>query len=252
MSGPGRFGAHLRHWHRRIGLLAGLFLIWLALSGLVLNEGSRFGLDGVRIQYAPLMRWYGLDGASTVEGYRAGAHWLVNAGDETLLDGTPLNPRPETILGAAATTLDGHAVLFLATVDDLVLIDDGGQLIEKLNTASLPIHSIRRIGLGKDGQIVIQDLDAYTSRDGETWTAATLDDVHWSTLEPLPDAARNAAAAHLQPSLPLTRVLADAHSGRLFGRLGPLIIDLVAIGAILLALSGLWMIWRASRRRHHG
>jgi hypothetical protein len=251
MSGPGRFGAYLRHWHRRLGLFASAFLIWLAVSGVLLNEGARLGLDNVRVSLPLLMHWYGLNALPPADGYAAGGHWLVTTGDATLLDGLPLAPQPAPVLGFAAIDAGGHALLFVATPDSLILLDDAGQRIETLNAATLPMATLRRIGRTADGQVAIQDLDAYASADGETWTPITASAVQWSAREPLPEAQRQRAAPYAQPSLPLLRVLADAHSGRLFGRGGPLLIDLSALAAILLAASGIWMIWRAARRRHH-
>jgi hypothetical protein len=43
------------------------------------------------------------------------------------------------------------------------------------------------------------------------------------------------------------RVLFDVHSGRLFGRYGPWLMDIMAVLFVVLAVSGLVM----ARRRHH-
>jgi uncharacterized iron-regulated membrane protein len=57
-------------------------------------------------------------------------------------------------------------------------------------------------------------------------------------------------AVHFAPSLPLERVLLDVHSGRIFGRYGPLAMDLAALALAVLALSGIWIYLRTLRRRH--
>jgi len=43
--------------------------------------------------------------------------------------------------------------------------------------------------------------------------------------------------------------LIDLHSGRLFGRLGPYVIDLVGLLALWLSISGVWMMWRTNQAR---
>jgi len=45
------------------------------------------------------------------------------------------------------------------------------------------------------------------------------------------------------------RFILEAHSGRLFGRYGVLIVDLAALATILLALSGCYVYWSHNRRR---
>jgi hypothetical protein len=135
-----------------------------------------------------------------------------------------------------------------------VLLKPDGTRVEELRAPPLPVSTIRRIGTlsGAGGdRVAIQDLDAYASEDGEDWQPVSPDAVRWSRPEPLPQEQQQRAAPYARPTLPLERVLADAHSGRLFGRHGPLLIDLTACSAVLLVCSGLWMVWRASRRRPH-
>src|SRR5579863_634663 len=52
--------ATLRLWHQRAGLAAFLFLGWLGLSGVLLNEASDLGLNSVRVGWSWLMAIYGL------------------------------------------------------------------------------------------------------------------------------------------------------------------------------------------------
>ena len=67
----------------------------------------------------------------------------------------------------------------------------------------------------------------------------------------LPDAAAQQAAEALRPQMSVSRILADAHSGRLFGRYGHWVVDAVGIAALLLALTGAWTYLRALRRQQH-
>jgi uncharacterized iron-regulated membrane protein len=241
-----RFGAILRHWHRRIGLFAFAFLFWLAASGVALNEGATLHLDAIRIDWPWLMQWYGLDALSPTTGFRADGHWLVDYADQRLLDGRPLQPPIRAPLGAVVV----GGVLYVATVDSIVLLKPDGSRIDELRAPPLPVAGIRRIGTAGE-RIAIQDLDAYASADGEQWSAIAPGEVRWSQPQTLPEDVRTQIAAAVRPSLPLARVLADAHSGRLLGRYGTWLINAAAVAAMLLASSGIWMVWRASRRRRH-
>ncbi|MDP3677938.1 MAG: hypothetical protein Q8R23_02450, partial [Methylotenera sp.] len=51
------------------------------------------------------------------------------------------------------------------------------------------------------------------------------------------------------PSLPLERIVLDLHSGRIFGRYGPLLMDVAALVLIVLSFSGVWIYLRTVRRQ---
>jgi len=239
-------GAVLRHWHRRVGVAAAIFLIWLGLSGVALNQGVALGLDTIRIDWPWLMNWYGLPTSPPQTGWFIDSHWLIATDDGALLDGAPLHPDVHAPLGIAAAS----GLLFIATRDSLVLTTPSGQRVDELRMPPLPIAAIRRIGK-IDDKVAIQDLDVYASKDGDQWSRVPADAVQWSSPEVLPEVERERAAPFVRPHLNLARILADAHSGRLLGRYGPWIINTAALAAILLAISGVWMVIRSSRRRHH-
>jgi len=50
-----------RLWHRRIGIFSLFMVLWLALSGSLLNHGDALTLNKTQINYAWLNRLYGLD-----------------------------------------------------------------------------------------------------------------------------------------------------------------------------------------------
>lgn len=241
-----RIGVVLHRWHRRLGAFAAAFLVWLALSGILINEAAPLHLDGVRIDWPWLMHWYGLQAEPPVSGWTADGHWLAVIDDEAALDGRPLQPPVHAPLGMVA--VDG--LLYVATPASLVLLKPDGTRIDELQSPPLPVHAIRRLG-AVDHRVAVQDLDAYASADGEDWTAVASTAVRWVQAEPLPEPQRARVARLARPSLPLTRILVDAHSGRLLGRFGATLINLVGLIAIALAASGLWL-WRRSlqRQRH--
>lgn len=240
-------GARLRHWHRRLGISAALFVIWLAISGIVLNEGTVLGLDQIKIGGRFISTLYGLNDAAPEAGFSAGARWLVPSEIGALLDGQLIKPQLSGVIGFVAS----GKLLAAGLTDGVALLTPDGQLIETLHAETLPTATLRRIGLTNDQRIVIQGRETFVSTDGENWTAFAGDSVQWSSLRELPATARQQTAEALRPQMPLSRVLADAHSGRLFGRYGHWLVDAVGIAALLLALTGGWTYLRALRRQHH-
>lgn len=232
----------LHRWHRRLGMFSALFVLWLALSGLVLHHSDGLGLDQLRIRAPWLTQWYGLNAEPPASGYSADGHWLAGNDEATVLDGTALSPPIPQPLGMVAAA----GLLVVATPHTLVLLTPQGQRVDELKNGQLPVPDVHRLG-SADGAIVIRDERDYVSPDGESWQAFA-GTAQWSQSVTLTPAQRALAAPLLRPSLSALRVLSDAHSGRLFGRYGPLLIDASAIAFVLLAISGVWIYARRSRR----
>jgi len=245
----------LREWHKRAGIAVFVFMGWLGISGILLNESPDLGLDTARVSWSWLNALYGLRAEPPRSGFSASGHWLATTNDATLIDGKPLATPVVSPLGLASGSSAGKSLLFAATPDSLVLLTPAGERVDELRAPTLPIMAIRRIGSvgAHQGTIAIQDLDAYQSADGgETWTPVAPTEVRWSQAEPLPETERAKLAPYARPSVILEQVLIDAHSGRLFGRYGTYVIDAVGFVALWLATSGAWIWWRGSRRRQTG
>ena len=255
------FTATLREWHKRTGLFAFLFLGWLGLSGILLNEASDLNLNAVRIDWPWLMSIYGLHADPPLAALPAGGHWLAVAGDNTVLDGKPLAEAIDAPLGFVAAQEPGEPtkqMLYVAHADSLVLLKPDGSRVDELRMPPLPIGAIRRIGTveGQAGGIAIQGSDtAYQSDDeGESWKPVPATAVHWSIKQQLPPDQRKLLLPFSRPSISVQQILVDAHSGRLFGRFGTFFVDAVGLAALVLACSGVWMMLRtgSARRKQAG
>ncbi|MDB5987156.1 MAG: PepSY protein [Nevskia sp.] len=250
----GRHGAgrktdtRLRSWHQRAGVAAFAFICWLAASGILLSRSTDLGFDQTDIGWPWLMALYGLHAEAPQQGYRAGTHWLASTEACTLLDGRRLAPAIAQPLGFIVAGTQ----LLVATPHSLVLLSADGARIDELRAPILPVANLRRIGVldGADGSIVVQDLDAYVSRDGgDHWRAVPIEQVHWSQTAALDDTQRQQLLPYAQPRMRVEQVLIDLHSGRLFGRVGSWIITAVGVVALWLAPSGFFMWLRARRRK---
>src|SRR5690606_18110003 len=99
------------------------------------------------------------------------------------------------------------ALLFVATPDRLLVFSPKGERIDEISGYMLPIQSIRRIGTAADGQVVIQDLDAYASIDGISWQKLPTNvEVEWSQAQALPEAERSKALPYSKPTVSLEHV----------------------------------------------
>ncbi|AXQ31608.1 PepSY domain-containing protein [Solimonas sp. K1W22B-7] len=242
----------LREWHKRAGLFAFVFMIWLGFSGFLINQSASWGYDTRRVDWGWVMSLYGLHPEPPQSGFQAGSHWLAATTDYTLVDAQPLGtpirePRGFVLAGSAEKPL-----LFVAAAESLLLLTPQGERIDELTPPILPVSNIRRIGMvkGHPGSIAVQDLDAFQSMDeGNTWTPVASTAVEWSEQKALPDAERSRLLPFSRPSVSIEHILVDAHSGRLFGNWGAWVINCVGIAAMLLSISGIWMVYRTSSAR---
>jgi uncharacterized iron-regulated membrane protein len=240
-----RAGGRLRHWHATAGIFAALFLLLLLGTGLALNHTATLRLDSRPVNSPWLMRWYGLSAGVPSRGYALGAEYLAWDNERWVLGAKLLGEKLPPPVGAVAAA----DTRYIATRGALFLYTREGQLIDRVEKDSLPGAPIERVGLaGKE--IVLQTAQGvFATADGLNWRTFSSGAAAWSVPQPLPEAIRERLAAAFAPSLPLERVLLDLHSGRLFGRYGPLLVDLIALLLAVLALSGTWIYIRTARRR---
>lgn len=234
----------LRHWHARIGVLTALFFFFLVISGIALNHTDALRLDQRKVSAHWLMQWYGLKTESPGQGYLFDHGYFSWSGHQWVMDGHVIGA-DEPPLGATEVA----GTRYVATASALYLYLPDGRLVDKLQGAALPAIPLRRIGSRGAWLLVDTPQGVFASSDGLTWRPQQAAKDAWVHAQPLPLQARRHLAALFAPSLPLERIVLDLHSGRLFGRHGPLLMDTVAGILLLLSLSGVWIYWRSVRKR---
>jgi len=235
-----------RHWHARAGVLAALFFLFLAFTGLALNHTDAFKLDRKKVDAGWLMQWYGLKSEAPTHGYLFESGYFIGDGERWVMDGRELSGVAGTVLGAVEIA----GIRYIATAASLRLYQADGSLIDKLTGSALPALPIHKLGRRDETLVLDTAQGIYSSADGLTWESASSEGVVWAHPQVLPAKAAIDSAEYFAPSLPLERVLLDVHSGRILGRFGPFAMDLVALVLMALALSGIWIYLRSIRKRH--
>jgi hypothetical protein len=230
----------LRRWHRRIGIAAALFVVLLALSGVVLNHPGAGGLDQRKVHSALLARWYGLEPQAPRSVYRAGAHRLAWANGTWLLDGRRIAEDAPTPVGM----VQFRRHIYIATSDALFEYGPDYALVEKMSAAALPAVPIRALGAHGERLFVRGPTASFATGDRLRWERAGAEPPTWSTPQPIPAAVGAELAERLVPGISLQQLLADMHSGRILGRRGPWIVDFLALSLAFLALTGTWLFAR--------
>lgn len=236
--GPGA----LRRWHRRVGLVAALFLLLLALSGMLLNHPGAWGLDKRKVRSALLARWYGFPLQPPRAVYAAGGHRLAWGNGTWLLDGRRIAEDAPTPVGMVPLADN----VYVASADALFEYGPDYALVEKLSAAALPDMPI--LAIGRDGGRLLMrgPRASFATSDGLRWQPADARSAAWSAPQPISAALGAELGERLVPGISLQRLLADLHSGRILGKRGPWIVDALALALAVLALTGAWLF--ASRR----
>lgn len=235
-------------WHRWLGLVAVLFVLLFAVTGLALNHTEQLKLDQRHFSGDFWLDLYQIDRHVRVQGLEVDGRWFSHARGRLYMDDRFIGPGVEPV---DAIRLDQWWVL--AGPTRLWLLDDNGVLLEKVEASSLPGRIID-IEADKDALLLLTpyaafrgDLDSLQWRPVAGLTAVT------ATKQQPPEAIHASIVSDvLRQALSLERLMLDLHSGRLFGQLGIYVMDAAAVSLIVLGLTGLWL-WlryrRSQRRR---
>jgi uncharacterized iron-regulated membrane protein len=235
-----------RHWHARCGVLVSIFFLTLATTGVALNHTEALNLSRKPVSAPWLMHWYGVKAESAPPAYPLGQGYFAGNAQHWVMDGKILPVAPEAVVGA----VEAGGVRYLASASALYLYQPDGTLIEKLPASALPGTPIGRIGAAEGGVLIAAPRGVYASEDGLDWRPADAQAAVWSQSRPLPVNMQAHVNRLFAPSLPLERILLDLHSGRIFGRYGPLLMDLAALMLMVLSLSGVWIYLRSLKKKH--
>lgn len=226
----------LWRWHRRLGLLAAAFVLLAAFSGILLNHEHELGLDQAYVRSTLLRTWYG-DDAETTAAYVAGGFWVYRSAGGSIF----VNDRSAgTCDGELRGAIERNGTILAACANSLLLITPEAELIETRPADGEIPGPISSVGLaGTEPAILTSQGWRVGSLDTFRFSrAVALDQVVPSTKAVMPASLRSQFAT-VDYWLSWERVLLDVHSGRIFGRYGPLFFDLMGLAFCVLALSGI-------------
>lgn len=228
-----------RRRHRWLGKSIVVFIVFLAISGIVLNHGDDMGLDSRYVSWPWLLDAYGLEVPEPAASYLAGGRRATMLGERLFLDDREADVSVTRLTGMVAV----NPLLVIGDQNRVHVFLETGELVETIDLrADLP-GAIDRVGVAGD-RVVIESGGLPWRADAdaaffEPWTPQGKD-IAWSDASP-PDSDEIAALARAYRGRGVTveRVLLDLHSGRIFGLVGKILVDFIAVVLIILSVSGL-------------
>jgi len=240
-------GSGTRRWHRSIGVSTSLFVVLIVISGLALNHTHKLGLDKYHISHPSLLSWYGLKEPGQLQSFAVGKHWLTFAGSQLYLNDKHISPVTNAVGAVSIANM-----LIAASSDELLLLDHDGSVLERLPWGPPMSGPFEAIGLLANGLVAVKSMNQLWVADEEflSWQPIEYTSTipAWSVPGSAPVALHQSITQQYRgDGLSLERLLLDLHSGRIFGSIGILVYDLLALAVGFLAISGL-VLWLRGRR----
>jgi len=237
----------LRRLHRSIGAAAAAFVLFMVVSGIVINHANDLSLDRKHISESFLLDWYGLGAPENLLSFETGGGWISFAGSQLFL-----NEKPVASVSGGVGAVSTGQLLVAAGTDELLLLDHDGNLVERQPWSPVDSAPIEAIGLDSNGGVLVKSGGRVWSADSEflEWRRgdSVAEGAAWAMPAPAPDDLRQSITqSYRGPGPSVEQVLLDLHSGRIFGIVGVIVYDLLALTLGFLALSGLVLWWRSRR-----
>lgn len=235
---PKRRRHFARKWHRLLGVITALPLLWLAVSGVLLNHAELLGLNTREVSSTWILKRYHQLPEGEPRGMTVGSRHIATWGDQHYLDGVELPIQGEFISAVA-----WKSKLVIATNERVAVINGAGEIELELDELSLPPLPISYLVFIKGDLIINSEGNSYRFSD-DFLSFEKLKTTVFFLVRPLDylegeEKTLLQTAIQSRNAMPLSRVILDAHSGKLFGWPGWLITDLAAVSIVILTLMGL-------------
>ena len=120
---------HLRAWHRKLGVFAAFFLIFLSITGIALNHTNVLGLAHQPITNTWLLNQYGIKNPTEINSYHQGE--LIVTDQYVWLNGQLLAESSRQIIAAEKI----QQFWFILNENQLLLYSEEGELVDQLDSA---------------------------------------------------------------------------------------------------------------------
>ncbi|MGX5174636.1 PepSY domain-containing protein [Aliikangiella sp. IMCC44653] len=246
-----------RKWHRRLGFAASIFLLNLAVTGVLLNHYESLGLQNTAVESNLLLNWYQIKAPTHAQCYSIKSAKLCQL-DNLIYFNKQFIQKLEMPL---KTAILNDEFFVVATNRELLLLTYDGQLIDQVKFKALsgsPIifESVELVASHQNRLLVeLNQLVFQVDWDNYSLTAMpSVNHERLATWQKLPANLQVSqgelvalAQDYRQRQLSWLKVIQDLHSGSILGLSGKVTNDITALILILLALSG-FITWR--RRKH--
>ena len=231
-----------RKWHRWIGFSGAVFLLNLAITGMLLNHSDDLKLQDSFISSNWLVNWYGIKAPATFNCVTSivESDLLCQSGQQIIKNNVPIIKTTQPLIGLVP--LDN--LQYLATKNEIHVLTTDFQLVETLNYISGLPHATSAIGVVSfDGKKTLAVKNKHSvwiyNQTENSWkpTEQSILSTNTFTAPPTPLLIR-LKSIYLANQISYLKLVQDIHSGRILSLSGKILTDLSGLIIILLSISG--------------
>ena len=230
----------IQKWHKKLGVYIALFVILLAVSGIVLNHSEELKLNTTYVKMDWLMDLYQINPKSEPVGYRSSNNWITQVDEHIYFNNKKIADNANKLIGVVNTN-NAYAIAY---DDKIILLTVEGEILESLGGTEGVPAGMKAIGSDEKNNIIIQSAHGYyrVNLDTLQWDEYNFLEANWSSTSEITEPLKtNILEQYRGTGLTIERVLLDLHSGRIISGWGIYLVDLIAILFIFIAFTGIWM-----------
>jgi len=230
--------------HQYMGVGAAVFVLLIAITGIMLNHTDDFTFDKTYVQSDWVLDWYGIKAPENPISFYVENQYITLMGEDLYFNSQEIGNNYQQLIGAISV----HGLFVIAVNQSIILLSEDGEIIDTLHEADGVPAGIQGLGVDAKGSVVVKTLYEHYQPDDDFLVWQRQDPVlpiDWASSSTLSTSFKTQLHHHYRgETLPVERVLLDLHSGRFFGRFTPWLFDAIAVLLTALALSGTWLWFR--------
>ncbi|MGB5535967.1 MAG: hypothetical protein WBN08_08695, partial [Thiogranum sp.] len=150
-------------WHRYMGVSAAVFVLIVAVTGLLLNHTEDFQFDSDHIKSDWVLDWYGIRAPDSMQSFLAGDRHLTLMGEHLYLNRREIEGSYRQLLGAVLF----NDTFIVAMSHTILLLTPRGEIIEQLQDKDGVPAGIEQIGIDADGAVIVRTSHDYYQPDAD-------------------------------------------------------------------------------------
>lgn len=245
-----------RKWHRRFGLAVSIFVLLLALTGIMLNHYQLFSLHKNKVQQLWLLDWYGIRSPENIVCTKINATLLCQAGKLLLLVKDEKPVIIEDNADRLITILGAQDRFYLVTSSRIVLYTMDFQRIENFEFFEETAETVISATI-IDDHLLLKTVNQTLRFDPDSFQLTQTQDIGSSGQNQkafLPEVVSDQELKRIvsdtfrRQQITWLKLVQDIHSGQILNIQGKIFNDLVGLVLILLGISG-FITWQRTNRR---
>lgn len=232
-----------RKLHRSLAWVMAFGLLYLTLSGVLLNHSKALDLHEIQIKNPWLLEWYGQSAPVISQSFSVNQHWISRVNQHLYWDEKTL-----PLQGEIHQILSHESFLFIKQARQVAFLSNAGELIDLI---PLPENSEKP----NESRLFVNQQQIYLINNDQAWSLnADYSEfvlnseyqiptfkikIAETNNNPLPEVLKTKLLALAPSNLTLEKIVLELHNGYFLGPVGPWLLDLFALLILITIISGI-------------